>query len=710
MWTKRILILLPLAVCAFLIQSYFWVPTYEMQAKATPGRLSQFITASIGDAEILNPILNADTASSQICSLVFEGLIDRDENLDFRGRLAESWDITEEAYFILSSEDSRKISEIAGLIRSAITQRAAEDTPLGSCLRNISKVEIQPPENITHTTTEQVPAGEDEEPKPVELTINISRPERIKLTLKEVDQDVFAKLEGILGEDYFSDLDTSRYIEIRPDGFSHLKAQAAQYYLPPAEHNPVIVFRLRKGVEFHDGHEFDAGDVKFTYDSIIEPKNLSPRVPDYEPVKFVDVVDKYTVRITYKRLYSPAFGTWAMEILPEHLLNENQLKKEAEARGMSLDDFSMRKSDFNRNPIGCGPFIFVEWKSDEHIKLTRFDDYWEGAPEYKEYIYRIIPDKPTQEMEFYSGAVDNYGAEPHQVARLKEDERFQDFSGLSFGYTYIGYNMRREPFKDVRVRRALGMAIDVDKILKYVMYGQAERMTGPFPKQTEFYDHSIESIPYDPDGAIRLLEEAGWKKNEDGWFEKDGKRLEFTLITNNGNPTRKDVLTIAQDSWKKIGIDVRTDLLEWAVFIGKHVDQGDFDAVVLGWSMGIDPDLYQIWHSSQANPHQLNFVAFKNKEADDLIVRIRQEYDREKQAEMCHRLHRIIAGEQPYTFLFVRRWTALLDRRIFIVERDREDTGEIVGYERIKPTKTGSYMYHFNRWAKVSHEPELVTE
>ncbi len=170
-------------------------------------------------------------------------------------------------------------------------------------------------------------------------------------------------------------------------------------------------------------------------------------------------------------------------------------------------------------------------------------------------------------MEFYAGTVDSYSVQPFQVARLRDDPRFQNFSGLAFGYTYIGYNMRREPFNDWRVRLALGMAIDVDKIIAYVLHGQGERITGPFPKQTDFYDNTILPVPYDPQGALQLLEEAGWKRNAQGWLEKNGRRLSFTLITNSGNDIRKSILTIAQDAWKQIGIDVSTDLLEWSVFI-----------------------------------------------------------------------------------------------------------------------------------------------
>jgi ABC-type transport system substrate-binding protein len=497
-------------------------------------------------------------------------------------------------------------------------------------------------------------------------------------------------------------------LEVEPEAFTKKKSAYAGKFLPATEHNPVILFHLRKGVTFHDGHEFDSGDVKFTYQAIMNPRNLSPRVSSYEPVKRVETPDRYTVRVVYKRLYSTGFDSWGMGVLPEHLLNKERLREEAEQRDLPPDELTMRKSRFNLHPVGCGPFKFSKWETDEYIRLDRFEDYWEGPAEYSSWIMRIIPDLITQEMEFYAGAVDTFGARPNQVERLKADERFQNFSGLSYGYDYIGYNMRRDLFKDSRVRRALGMAIDVPRILRYVRYNQAERITGPFPKQTDYYNDDVKPLPCDPDGALELFAEAGWKRGDDGWLRKDGETFHFTLITNNGNDIRRDIMAVAQDSWKKIGVNVETDTLEWSVFIGKYIDQGDFDACVLGWDMGLDPDLYQIWHSSQTNPHQLNFCGYVNPEADDLIIRIRREYDHDEQVRLCHRLHRIIADDQPYTFISVGRWTAVLDKRIVIVRRDEQ--GNVIGYERIKATKTGNYSYDFQRWRKVADEPDLTVE
>ena len=700
MIVRRFLIIAPAIVSLVLMISYFWVPTYEEQTKGNPDRLVQFITTSSGDAAMLNPILSADSASSQVNGLVFEGLIDRDADLQFRGRVAHRWKIYEHAFFYINDDAATarwgKIdpSGLVSKLRTALDPRTPE-------WQHVKAVDLLPPEDVAHTFT--INQGEETTP----ITLRARAPQRVRIVLDRVDQMLFERLAIILGDGYFDTFDPSDYVTAEPNLPSAQLTAKARELLPPTAHNPIIEFYIRPGVKFHDGLEVTAEDVKFTYEAIINPKNLSPRIPDYEPVKQVEVVDPLTVRIVYKRLYSPAFETWGMGILPAHLLNDQVLAEEATGRGQKPEDFSMRQSRFSRHPIGCGPFVFQEWKSDQHIRLKRFESYWEGAPNYQEYVMRIIPDPLTQEMEFYAGTVDDYSVLPHQVARLGKDERFQKFSGTAFGYSYIGYNSRREPFNDPRVRRALGMAIDTQKIIDYVLYSQGEDITGPFVKQTDFYNHNIAPLPHDPEGAVKLLGEAGWQTGSDGYLQKNGKRLAFTLITNNGNPLRKAILAIAQDAWKKIGIQVETDLLEWSVFIQKRVNQLDFDALILGWSMGIDPDLFQIWHSSQSGPFQLNFVGFSNPKADDLILKIRQEYDPQRQAAFCHRLHEIIAAEQPYTFLYVSRWTALLDKRI--VRAVTGADGRNV-YKPIVPTKIGSYTFHFNQWIKLNRPPEFSAD
>ena len=318
------------------------------------------------------------------------------------------------------------------------------------------------------------------------------------------------------------------FIEIKPTFSKKMLQKFYSDIFPLREHNPVIEFDLRQGVRFHDGHEFDSGDVLFTYHSIMNPLNASPRTSDYEPLKSAEALGKYKVRFVYKRLFSPAISAWTIGIIPEHLLNKEKLNEEARRRnlmGKKLKNFSLRDSEFNKHPVGSGPFVFREWKGDQFIRLDRNKFYWEGPPEYHHYVMRIIPDPLTQEMEFYAGAVDNYSVQPHQVDRLRSGSKFQSFSSVGYFYSYIGYNLRNPLLADRRVRRALGMAIDVNKIIEHILYGEGERVTGPFPKITDWYDHSVQPVPYDPEGALKTLNDLGWKKNIDGFLEKDGQSL-----------------------------------------------------------------------------------------------------------------------------------------------------------------------------------------
>lgn len=690
---KWFLLAAPLLLTLILVQSYFWAPTYEAQTAGNPKRLEKFITASIGDAKILNPILHADSASGEITGLVFEGLLDLDEDLNLRGRLAESWTISETAYLAVNPNARLPDgSTPTGPTLLARLRAAQRDGRLPAEIR----FELLPP-----AIEERRVAVQDETGKSHELRVRLMRPARVALHLPRVDQDLYAKLEPILGADYGRGAPYWQWVQVIEGDEELATPDRLVEWAPVFEHNPVILFKLRPGVRFHDGHLVDAWDVKFTYQAIMDPKNLSPRRSDFEPIKAVEVVDPHTVRVVYKRLFSPAINAWTMGILPEHLLNAKALRAEMDRRGLSAEArkrFGLRDSEFNRHPVGAGPFRFVSWQSDELIHLRRFEDYWEGAPLYRDYFYRVVPDLLTQEVEFRTGAVDRYTPLPHQIARYKQDRRYRAFSSVGFGYTYIGYNLRNPLFQDRRVRRALGMAIDVDEIIRYVLYGEGERITGPYPKNTRWYDPEVPPLPYDPEAAGRLLAEAGWKKNADGWLEKNGRVFEFNLITNNGNPIRKAVLTIAQNAWRKLGIKCNTQLFEWAVFLKDFINPGRFDAVVLGWSMGVDPDLFQIWHSSQTHPNQLNFVGYRNPEADRLIVRIRREYDPAQQERLAHALHRVIAADQPYTFLYARRVTEVLDRKIVMVGPDGR-------YQPIRPTQTGNIYFYFNRWTKLAADP-----
>ncbi len=441
---------------------------------------------------------------------------------------------------------------------------------------------------------------------------------------------------------------------------------------------PEITFYLRRGVLWHDGKPFSAEDVKFTFDKIMDEKTQTVRRSDYELVKKVEVVDPYTFRVIYRQPFSPGLGTWGIGILPKHLLEKEDINT----------------SSFNRNPVGTGPFRFVEWVSDEKIVLEANPRYFEGRPHLDRIIYRIIPETSLSEMELLTKGVDHYGVLPHQYRRMSEIPFLKIYSQPSLAYTYIGYNLRNPLFQDKRVRRALTHAIHREEIVQYVLYGFGRMISGPFPSHLWYYNPNVKPLPYDPEKAKKLLAEAGWRDTDgDGVLDKEGKPFRFKLITNSGNDIRRDVGVLVQRQLRELGIDVIFETYEWSVFLKNFINAKHFDACILGWSLSPDPDDYMIWHSSQIEKG-FNFISYVNPEADRLWEEGRKEYDLERRRKIYWRIHELIAEDQPYTFLFSPIGISALQKKFVLLERDSSGRET---YRPIQMEKAG-LMYDLIKW------------
>jgi len=406
--------------------------------------------------------------------------------------------------------------------------------------------------------------------------------------------------------------------------------------------NLTITFKLREGVRWHDGTPFTSADVMFTYQMYIDPETPTAYAEDYLQVVKAEAPDDYTFRVTYAEPYAPALMSWGVAIHPKHLL-----------KGVKLS-----KSSLARNPVGTGPYVFKRWDAREKLVLEANPDYFEGAPYIKRVVYRVIPDQTTMFLELKSGNLDFMGLTPLQYDRQTETtafkRRYNKYRYLAFGYTYIGYNLRRPLFQDKRVRQAMSYAINKDEIVDGVLLGYGQKATGPYKPDTWVYNPEVRRYDYNPNAALKLLEEAGWKDRDgDGLLDKDGKTFEFTLITNQGNDLRSKTGEIVQRRLKEIGIDVKLRIIEWASFLNEFVFPGDFDALILGWTGGPEPDQYDIWHSSKTDPRQLNFIAYNNPEVDALLEKGRRIFDQAERKKIYDRFQEILAEEQPYTFLYV---------------------------------------------------------
>lgn len=414
-----------------------------------------------------------------------------------------------------------------------------------------------------------------------------------------------------------------------------------------------ITFHLRWDVLWHDGKPFTADDVVFTYRAILDPAVGCPYISNFKDINDVRAIDAHTVRFGFERPYAPALVKLGMGIIPEHVFEL---------------DRDIRKSKYARCPIGTGPYRFSKWEIGQYMVLEANPDYFEHVPGIKRYVYRLIPDQSVQFLELLSDGIDSMDLNPYQF-RFRADTpefraRIAKYEYLSQSYTYIGYNLNDPLFSDVRVRRALSYAINIKEVIDAALLGLGEPCTGPFFKGSPFYDGSVGGYDFDPEKAAALLREAGWADTDgDGILEKDGLEFRFTVATNQGSQVREDVATIVQRQWALIGVRTEIQVIAWAAFLDQFIDKKNFQAVILGWTLPVDPDPDPVWHSEAMKPGGLNFVSYSNKRVDELIDEGRREFDPAKRKKIYNEIHRLISEDAPYTFLFFPYATPAINKR-----------------------------------------------
>ena len=418
-----------------------------------------------------------------------------------------------------------------------------------------------------------------------------------------------------------------------------------------------ITFHLRHGVKWHDGAPFTSHDVLYTYHVTIDPKTPTAYAEDFKQVKSLEAPDSHTIVVTYDSPFAPALASWGVNILPAHLLEGKEITK----------------SPLSRKPVGTGPYRFKEWVSGQKIVLEANSDYFEGRPYIDRFIYRIIPDSSTMYMELKAGAIDLMNLTPVQYSRQTSAKsftsRFNKYRYPSSSYLYMGYNLRHPLFGDKRIRQAMTAAINKDELIQGVLFGMGQKAHGPIVPGRWAYNPTVKDIEYDPAHAADLLAQAGWKeKNSDGILVKDGKPFKFTILTNQGNQQRLMTAQIVQQRLRQVGIDVKIRIVEWAAFLKEFVNKGNFEVVMLAWSISQDPDMYDIWHSSKDKPGELNFIGFKNAEVDRLLIEGRNTFNIKKRTQAYFRIQEILAEEQPYTFLYVPDALPVVSARIRGVE------------------------------------------
>jgi peptide/nickel transport system substrate-binding protein len=408
--------------------------------------------------------------------------------------------------------------------------------------------------------------------------------------------------------------------------------------------NTTITFHLHQGLKWTDGKPFTSADCIFTLKLIQDENTQSAYKSDYALVTDVKAPDPHTFVVHYAEPFSPALSSWAsLAMLPKHVFEHENI----------MD------TELSRKPkASIGPYQLADWQSQQSILMRANPDYFDKTVWITERLTRIIPDRATQFLELSAGQLDSVGLTPVQYSRLFETKEslaanYNRYKYLDFVYTYLGFNLKREPFTDVRVREAIAYAINRQEIVDGVQLGLGETIASPYKPGTYWVNNKLKPRPFDPDRAKSLLAEAGWKDSDaDGVLDKNGKPFSFTILTNNGNKQRADTATIMQQRLKKVGIEVNVRLVEWSAFIENFINKRNFDAVILGWSLSPDPDQYNIWHSSQTGPRQFNFLTYNNVRVDAALDTARRTFDREKRKQQYDIMQEEIYKDVPMVFLY----------------------------------------------------------
>jgi peptide/nickel transport system substrate-binding protein len=401
-----------------------------------------------------------------------------------------------------------------------------------------------------------------------------------------------------------------------------------------------ITVTLRDSAFWHDGEPVTSEDVKFTIDRILDP--AVPAVNKrswFEKLDHVETPDEKTVVFFWSEPYAPSLHALTqLAPMPRHIYGTG--------------DFL--ENPANRAPVGNGAFKFEEWRTAEMISVVRNDDYYRENAYLDRVVFRIIPDGAVALSALKAGDIDEMRVRQTQWETQTTDRdflrRFERKYYYVPQYNYLAWNCRSVWFRDKRVREAMTLLFDRRTLNEKIYSGYAELVSGPFYINSWAYDKSIDPLPFDPARAKQLLDEAGWIDSDgDGIRDKDGVDFEFEF-SSTGSRIALEFAQLLQEACAKVGITLKIRRLDGATYFGKAF-KGQYDACALSWRLDNDPDVFEMFHSSEVPPIGLNHTFYSNSQVDSLLELGRVEFDTARRQEIYHQVHRLIHEDQPYTFV-----------------------------------------------------------
>jgi len=411
----------------------------------------------------------------------------------------------------------------------------------------------------------------------------------------------------------------------------------------------VYTFKLRKGVKFHDGVEFTAKDVKFSYDIIFKDKfNTIAVRPYYEGISEVKIIDDYTVQFIAKDKNWQNFDTAAgMDIYPKHFYERDE-----------------KKSFFNKTLNGTGPYKLENYSRGNRIVLVKNEDWWGNTiPNQKEWkfkkiVLRFVSDSSVSLEMLKKGSLDYLGFQPEMYVKKavgdewgKSVHKVLTYNKTPKGYNFIGWNMKHPILKDRNVRKALYHLVNRKLMIDKFEYGYSVPAQGPIYPGSPYASSDIKPIEFDPKLALKLLKESGWRDTDgDNILDKviDGKKTKFSITIMEPYDGFMKYLTVFKEDAKKAGVEINIKLIEWNSFV-KLLEERKFDACRLAWSVPLDWNPIQIWHTDSFKGGS-NFIGFSSPEADELMTIAKFIHDRDERVKLLQRVEKIIVDEYPYVW------------------------------------------------------------
>ena len=436
-----------------------------------------------------------------------------------------------------------------------------------------------------------------------------------------------------------------------------------------SEDGLTFVFNMRDGLLFSDGQPMTAEDVVFSFDFIMNPAIQAPRERAYySKIETVEALDEKTVRFQFKEPYFNALSlAGGLAVMPKHF----------------YEPYLQKPNDYNQSKgllLGSGPYRLEDprnWSPDKGIvELRRNPRYWGPIqPSFDRLMWRVIENDSARLTTFRNGDIDSYGSRPIEYRKLVEDkdlakkaEHWEYMSPVA-GYSYIGWNQQRDDkptrFADKRVRQAMTFLIDRERIIEEIYLGYGQVALSPFNSNSKQHDTGLSPRTYDEQRGMALLQEAGYQDRDgDGLLEDaEGKPFEFELVYFQGNEDTGRMVLFLKDLLARAGILLKPKPTEWSVMIDL-LNKRDFEAITLGWTSGLETDLYQMFHSSQIADAGNNFINYRNAELDRLIEEARATVDEETRMPLWQAAEGELFEDQPYTFLMRRKSLVFIDRRI----------------------------------------------